>query len=629
MDKTFKYFLPILFKNCQLGSGYKFVNPVLGTKTSVNFVANFLKNKRVIYFGEIHGVPQIVKFQECILDFLINQVKDERQEKEKGSKVVVIMEHFAGPEHQRLLDAYMCQEVNQMSFESFCKLYDELGEEGHDLKPYSNLLRIAKENAGTVEVKAGFIPRSYAKRLVSEGVDVGLKAAYGDGYLNPNFDYMPGSDNHYNFFESLISGRDMAHPPSDRFRKIFPAQIIKDAAMANVVVTELQQSDTNRFLVICGSGHCEYRFGVPERVDKTNVISMDETCIISTRHMDHYEISWASSTCDPQEVDVPLVDGPFEKVEAFETPFPADLIFFYGGDDAPSEPTKDEPSNEDERIKGEIADAYDAVGDTAHLPGDSQLAAAVMKLLDYNDDEITIAGGDAFNYQGVGNPHKHAPIKMGDSVLDLGSGLGIDSFIAAERVGEVGLVTGLDISKGEVVFATKRAKARGVENRVKFLTADMEKMPLEDNSFDIVISNGAFCLAPNKAKAFSEIYRVLKPGGHFSVACTTLLKELDTDVNWPICMRVFMPLANARPMLSEIGFENVGIDSSNSLMSFPVEDKQSFDIDQNESNTRLDSESSKGRSKIHVGSSEFKHLENFDMNQLCARVVLHGMKPMS
>ena len=199
----------------------------------------------------------------------------------------------------------------------------------------------------------------------------------------------------------------------------------------------------------------------------------------------------------------------------------------------------------------------------------------------------------------------------GQCVLDLGSGLGVDSFIAASLVGTSGRVTGLDFSRKEVEHAAARASARNVKN-LDFVHGDMEKMPFSDGQFDVVISNGAFCLASDKAAAFREIQRVLKPGGRFSVACTTTRVPLDTDINWPVCMRVFMPLEAAQPMLEEIGFRNVSVDDSDSKMTFEEEDLN-VDTDSN-------------RYKIHGNSEEFKHLENFDMNSLCARVVLLGFK---
>jgi len=208
--------------------------------------------------------------------------------------------------------------------------------------------------------------------------------------------------------------------------------------------------------------------------------------------------------------------------------------------------------------------------------------------------------------------------------LDIGSGLGVDSFIAGAAVGSSGSVTGLDISRGEVTHANKRVEVRGVRN-VNFVHGDMEQMPFETETFDAVISNGAFCLAPNKETAFKEIYRVLKPGGRFSVACTTVKDDLDQDVNWPICMRVFMPLQEARPMLGGIGFSNIDVDDSDSKMTF---EELNLDNIIEEENKEVENENmdQNGRKRIHVGSAEFQHLENYDMNKLCARVVLYGQK---
>jgi len=256
--------------------------------------------------------------------------------------------------------------------------------------------------------------------------------------------------------------------------------------------------------------------------------------------------------------------------------------------------------------------------------GDAILAEKVMTRLGYSKSQIEIAGRDAYNYQGVGCPHGHAQLKQGEKVLDLGSGLGVDSFIAGAAVGASGSVTGLDISRGEVTHANKRVEVRGVQN-VNFVHGDMEQMPFETESFDAVISNGAFCLAPNKEAAFKEIYRVLKPGGRFSVACTTVKADLDKDVNWPICMRVFMPLQEARPMLGGIGFNNINVDDSDSKMTFEelnLDDTIQYENKEIENGNR----DQNGRQRIHVGSAEFQHLENYDMNKLCARVILYGQK---
>jgi ubiquinone/menaquinone biosynthesis C-methylase UbiE len=101
----------------------------------------------------------------------------------------------------------------------------------------------------------------------------------------------------------------------------------------------------------------------------------------------------------------------------------------------------------------------------------------------------------------------------------------------------------------------------------------MENMSsiIPDNSIDVIISNGAFCLAPNKEKAFKELFRVLKPGGRMSV-CTTTIKDLNLEpgVSWPLCMRMFVSKNELQPMCEKLGFVDVLIDDSNSSMTMEI-----------------------------------------------------------
>ena len=98
----------------------------------------------------------------------------------------------------------------------------------------------------------------------------------------------------------------------------------------------------------------------------------------------------------------------------------------------------------------------------------------------------------------------------------------------------------------------------------------MEKLPFPDGSFDVVISNGAFCLAPNKEVAFSEIYRVLSPGGRMSICTSTVQQDLQPGVNWPICMQMFIHKSQLDPICTKVGFKDILVDETNSLMSFEV-----------------------------------------------------------
>jgi len=118
---------------------------------------------------------------------------------------------------------------------------------------------------------------------------------------------------------------------------------------------------------------------------------------------------------------------------------------------------------------------------------------------------------------GCGIPTQFASINEGDSVLDLCSGAGNDCFVARAIVGETGQVTGIDFTDAMLTKAIENAKKLGIKN-VEFIKGDIEKMPLSDNSFDVIVSNCVLNLVPDKDKAFSEIMRVLKPGGHFCVS---------------------------------------------------------------------------------------------------------------
>merc|ERR1711871_1052200 len=213
-------------------------------------------------------------------------------------------------------------------------------------------------------------------------------------------------------------------------------------------------------------------------------------------------------------------------------------------------------------------------------------------------------------------------LQTGETVLDLGSGLGIDSIIAATRVGVHGSVTGLDLSKAEVKHANERATRRGL-SQLNFVTGDMEKMTFDENKFDAVISNGAFCLAPSKEAAFGEIFRVLKPGGRCSICTSVIKKALGPTVKWPICMRMFIHKDAIKPMCEEIGFVDVVVDDSNSLMSFEDEEDDSSESNDAEDARKKD----RAKSAVHVGSAEFKHLSSLNMNDICARVVVYGRKP--
>lgn len=140
-------------------------------------------------------------------------------------------------------------------------------------------------------------------------------------------------------------------------------------------------------------------------------------------------------------------------------------------------------------------------------------------------DQLEGYNPDADLGLGCGLPTAFAHIKKGDTVIDLGSGAGNDAFVARHATGDTGKVIGIDFTPVMIDKARKNAEARGFNN-VEFRQGDIENMPVTSNKADVIVSNCVLNLVPNKQEVFKEIYRVLKPGGHFSISDIVLQGEL-------------------------------------------------------------------------------------------------------
>jgi SAM-dependent methyltransferase len=130
---------------------------------------------------------------------------------------------------------------------------------------------------------------------------------------------------------------------------------------------------------------------------------------------------------------------------------------------------------------------------------------------------------------GCGLPTQFAKIKKGDVVIDLGSGAGNDAFVARHETGETGKVIGIDFTPAMIEKARRNAELRGLNN-VEFRQGDIEKMPVTSNIADVIVSNCVLNLVPNKDVVFKEIFRVLKPGGHFSISDIVLVGNLPANI---------------------------------------------------------------------------------------------------
>ena len=132
------------------------------------------------------------------------------------------------------------------------------------------------------------------------------------------------------------------------------------------------------------------------------------------------------------------------------------------------------------------------------------------------------------SFCGVGNPFSAGPIHQGEAILDIGCGAGLDAFVAARSTGDLGRVIGIDVSPEMIAKAQENLALLGARN-VSFEIGEAEALDFEDQTFQVVISNGVFILALSKVRALGEAFRVLRPGGRFMVADMVLVESLPED----------------------------------------------------------------------------------------------------
>ncbi len=167
---------------------------------------------------------------------------------------------------------------------------------------------------------------------------------------------------------------------------------------------------------------------------------------------------------------------------------------------------------------------------------------------------------------GCGLPTEYAGIKHGDVVVDLGSGAGNDVFIASNLVGKSGKVIGVDMTEAMIEKANENKMKLGYEN-VEFRLGDIENLPIEDQSVDVVISNCVLNLVPDKRKAFSEIFRILKTGAHFCVSDVVVQGHLPEELKhsaefYAGCVAGALSLNEYIELIRQSGFQNIEIKKS-------------------------------------------------------------------
>jgi len=189
----------------------------------------------------------------------------------------------------------------------------------------------------------------------------------------------------------------------------------------------------------------------------------------------------------------------------------------------------------------------------------------------YKDEELKDLPDTVLStVAGCGNPTALADLKEGETVLDLGSGGGIDAFLAAKKVGAAGKVIGVDMTEDMIKLANENKKKMNTKN-VEFRLSEIEDLTVEDNSVDVIISNCVINLSPNKDKVFKEVFRVLKPGGRMLVSDIVTQGELPDEIRkdpemWAGCIAGALEEEEYLQKISNAGFRNIHLVSKQDFM---------------------------------------------------------------
>jgi SAM-dependent methyltransferase len=220
-------------------------------------------------------------------------------------------------------------------------------------------------------------------------------------------------------------------------------------------------------------------------------------------------------------------------------------------------------------------------GSTARsgLSSDNDSVRAVAEAFGYSADELSSIPAGANMGLSCGNPTATANLRPGEVVVDLGSGGGLDVFLAAKKVGPAGRAIGVDMTPEMIALSRKNAAESGIAN-AEFYPGTIDHIPLPDASADVVISNCVINLAPDKRAVFREIARVLKPGGRLAVSDIALKKPLPPEVGDDLmayvgCVAGAIEIADYRRWLAEAGFAEVAVvDSGADLNAYSKIDGQ-------------------------------------------------------
>jgi len=275
-----------------------------------------------------------------------------------------------------------------------------------------------------------------------------------------------------------------------------------------------------------------------------------------------------------------------------------------------------------------VQDQYGAVARSG-LSNQSEAVQAVAQAFGYSPEELASLPPQANMGLSCGNPVAVAGLRAGEVVVDLGSGGGLDVFLAAQRVGPTGKAIGIDMTPDMIDRAKAGAALAGATN-VEFHLAQIDQLPLADSSVDCIISNCVINLVPDKSQAFREILRVLKPGGRIVISDIALKRPLPDAVLWDVqayvgCIAGAMQFTEYERLLRAAGFEAVVVqDTGADLNAYALAGEGGSCPS---SSCCSATPASTAPSTVHDGLA--KVLGQFDANEFAASVRVHALKPVS
>ena len=227
------------------------------------------------------------------------------------------------------------------------------------------------------------------------------------------------------------------------------------------------------------------------------------------------------------------------------------------------------PTPHHDDIKRKVSETYGKVATS----GISGCGCSCSTPRDYSQADLESVPEGADLGLGSGNPLAFADLQAGETVMDLGSGGGIDCFLAAGKVGDDGLVIGIDMTPEMVSRARANARESGCPN-IDFRLGEIENLPVADASVDVIMSNCVINLSPDKTSVFREAFRVMKPGGRLAISDVVTTAELPEDVRgdlaqYAACVSGAASINELKNILTKAGFEGIRIQAKSGERDIP------------------------------------------------------------